>query len=140
MTVRAAAAGPSPKLGGDAREPPRTRPAKRTCVGDPRALCYMSVPRAGQRRVTVESWAEACFSDLMPCKARTAWCQRTPQRNIGGPICAVVGIVPASTKPSICVDSLCKSRLFELPVIGQLCVRNAIQKGGTLDFLGATVS
>ena len=38
MTVRAAAAGPSPKLGGDAREPPRTRPAKRTCVGD-RARC-----------------------------------------------------------------------------------------------------
>ena len=105
MTVRAAAAGPSPKLAGDAREPPSDAARQAHVRGGPRALCYMSVPRAGQRRVTVESWAEACFSDLMPCKARTASCQRTPQQNIGGPICAVVGIVPASTKPSLCVDS-----------------------------------
>ena len=44
MTVRAAAAGPSPRLGGDAREPPRTRPAKRTCGGTARTVLHERPP------------------------------------------------------------------------------------------------
>jgi hypothetical protein len=105
MTGRVAAAGPYPKLGGDARELPTTLPAKRTSAGDRASMGYVNVLRAGQRRVTIGSWGGGLLQRPYGLPSENKPGASGPLGGTsGGPVCAVDGIVPAMTKPSFCVD------------------------------------